>query len=128
MRFWLRQILSMLRTFFNCGKWKYGGYGQTYWKILSEPWADVYFKLGEYQSSTGMVLILVRYKNAYAVFNFLSSSLFLCLVVGLFGGFYFKLFVLISLVNLFSNCFICWVLGVLVSEIKLFSCVLKVTF
>ena len=27
----------------------YGCDGQNYWKIPPEPWADVYFKLGEYQ-------------------------------------------------------------------------------
>ena len=45
---------SMSRHFFeNYRKWSYGCYG------CYEPRADIYFKLGEYQTVKGMVPILV---------------------------------------------------------------------
>ena len=69
--------VNVKNFFLNYGKWTYGRYGRTYWKISCEPRGDIYFKLAEHQPFRGMVPILVWYKNVRMFFNFHSfCSLF----------------------------------------------------
>ena len=46
LRLWFRHVLSTLKTFLNYGKWSYGRYWRTNWKISRETWGVVYSALG----------------------------------------------------------------------------------